>query len=60
SSSSQDRISSAASTNEVYCSSQNIEDDDIYEKLQVIDELLLDDNCIFPPMIIAFFHLKSP
>ncbi|XP_060179631.1 myb-related protein 308-like [Lycium barbarum] len=57
---SQDGTSSVASNSEVagekelvscnvHCSSQNIEDknqDEIYEKLQVIDELLLNDNCL--------------
>lgn len=50
-SSNQDGTSSGASTSEVHCSSQNIEDqsqDEIYEKLQVIDDLLLNDNCLFP------------
>lgn len=52
SSSNQDGTSSATSTSEIHSSSQNIEDqnqDEIFEKLQVIDELLLNDNFLFPP-----------
>ncbi|XP_049376767.1 myb-related protein 308-like [Solanum stenotomum] len=52
SSSNQDGTSSATSTSEIHSSSQNIEDqnqDAIFENLQVIDELLLNDNFLFPP-----------
>ncbi|OIS97509.1 PREDICTED: myb-related protein 308-like [Nicotiana attenuata] len=65
----QDGISSrAASTSEVvncnnvHCSSsgQNVEENDneIYEKLQVIDELLLNDNCL-PPTECTEFNSES-
>ncbi|XP_004244688.2 myb-related protein 308-like [Solanum lycopersicum] len=50
--SNQDGTSSSTSSSEIHSSSQNTEDhnqDEIFEKLQVIDELLLNDNCLFQP-----------
>ncbi|KAJ8548124.1 hypothetical protein K7X08_021360 [Anisodus acutangulus] len=57
SSSSQDGTSNAASTSEV-----NLEENDsigIYEKFQVIDELLLDDNCLLPINQCIEFNTES-
>ncbi|XP_059276433.1 myb-related protein 308-like [Lycium ferocissimum] len=57
SSSSQDVTSSAASTSEV-----NLEENDnigIYEKFQVIDELLLDDNCLLSLNQCTEFNTES-
>ncbi|XP_015084779.1 myb-related protein 308-like [Solanum pennellii] len=50
--SNQDGTSNSTASSEIHSSSQNTEDhnqDEIFEKLQVIDELLLNDNCLFQP-----------